>query len=176
MYTLRSDAEAPCRNHVKAYQFPVRAGQSASSPSRNARPSTPSPLRIVNQPQHTVMAAFAPPVHRDKFLYSSVLYADAGSDNHHPRASITELTALLRPEAPKAKKSKTSEITEPVRDPPWHFWTAQLIHYGLTATKDKNAAKIRLLGALNGGRLEVPAWILKLEVELKKNGRLRIGS
>lgn len=106
MYTLRSDAEAPCRNHVKAYQFPVRAGQSASSPSRNARPSTPSPLRIVNQPQHTVMAAFAPPVHRDKFLYSSVLYADAGSDNHHPRASITELTALLRPEAPKAKRAK----------------------------------------------------------------------
>ncbi|KAL1608666.1 hypothetical protein SLS59_001856 [Nothophoma quercina] len=114
------------------------------------------------------MATLAPPVHRDKFFYSSVLYADAGNDNHHPRAGVAELTALLRPEAPKAKKSKTPEITEPAKDPPWHFWTAQLIHYGLTSTKDKNAAKIRLLSALNGNRLEVPGWIQKLESEVKK--------
>jgi hypothetical protein len=114
------------------------------------------------------MAAFAPPVYRDKFFYSSILYADAGNDNHHPRANVVDLTALLRPEAPKTKKTKVAEVTEPVKDPPWHFWTAQLIHYGLTSTKDKNAAKIRLLSALNGNRLEVPGWIQRLEAEVKK--------
>ncbi|KAF2128457.1 hypothetical protein P153DRAFT_367594 [Dothidotthia symphoricarpi CBS 119687] len=116
------------------------------------------------------MSAFAPPVRRDNFLFSSILYADAGNDNHHPRASVTELTALLRPEAPKPnnKKSKAAEPAEPPRDPPWHFWTAQLLHYGQTSTKDKNAAKVRLLSSLNGARLEVPGWIVRLEAELKK--------
>lgn len=114
------------------------------------------------------MAAFAPPVHRDKFLYSSMLYADAENVNHHPRASIAELTSLLRPEAPKSKKTKAPEANGPAKDPPWHYWTAQLIHYGLTSTKDKNAAKIRLLSVLNGNRLEVPGWIDKLEADLKK--------
>jgi len=30
-----------------------------------------------------------------------------------------------------------------------HWYEAQLRHYGLPPTKDKNAAKVRLLGALN---------------------------
>ncbi|KAF3042083.1 hypothetical protein E8E11_008255 [Didymella keratinophila] len=113
------------------------------------------------------MAAFAPPVQRDKFLYGSVLYAEAGNNNRHPRASVAELTALLRPEAPQSKEAKTSTASHSSTDPPWHFWTAQLIHYGLTPTKDKNAAKIRLLSALNGGKLEVPGWIIRLETEVK---------
>jgi hypothetical protein len=49
-----------------------------------------------------------------------------------------------------------------------HRYAAQLIHYGLPVTKDKNGAKVRLLNALNQFKLEVPAWILKLEGELKK--------
>ena len=47
-------------------------------------------------------------------------------------------------------------------------YSTQLIHYGLPITKDKNAAKVRLLNALNQFKLEVPAWILKMEGELKK--------
>lgn len=35
-------------------------------------------------------------------------------------------------------------------------------------TKDKNTAKVRLLNAMNQFKLEVPAWILKLEGEMKK--------
>lgn len=35
-------------------------------------------------------------------------------------------------------------------------------------TKEKNTAKVRLLTALNQSKLEVPAWIVKLEGELKK--------
>lgn len=116
------------------------------------------------------MTTFAPPVRRDNFLFSSLLYADAGNENHHPRASVAELSALLRPDVskPSNKRGKPAEPAEPLKDPPWHFWTAQLLHYGQTSTKDKNAAKVRLLSALNGGRLEVPGWITRLEAELKK--------
>jgi hypothetical protein len=113
---------------------------------RAAGPSlkTPPPVLISLPPQLVlvIMATFAPPVQRDRFLYSSVLYADAGNDNRHPRASVAELTALLRPEAPKRKGTKTAAVAESATDRPWHFWTAQLIHYGLTSTKNKNAAKI----------------------------------
>jgi hypothetical protein len=38
----------------------------------------------------------------------------------------------------------------------------------LPTTKDKNAAKVRLLNALNSFKLEVPAWISKVESDLKK--------
>jgi hypothetical protein len=57
-----------------------------------------------------------------------------------------------------------------------HRYAAQLIHYGLPVTKDKNGAKVRLLNALNQFKLEVPAWILKLEVPawiLKLEGELK---
>lgn len=47
-------------------------------------------------------------------------------------------------------------------------YAAQLIHYGLPVTKDKNGAKVRLLNALNASKLEIPASVLKLEGELKK--------
>ncbi|KAF2750440.1 hypothetical protein M011DRAFT_474878 [Sporormia fimetaria CBS 119925] len=109
------------------------------------------------------MTTFAPPVRKGSFLYSSILYADAGSQNHHPRASVAELTALLRPEAPKLnKKLKIPQPPEILKD------------------QDKNAAKVRLLSALNEGRLEVPGWVTKVEGELKKeweteNRRLKKG-
>ncbi|KAJ4367048.1 hypothetical protein N0V83_007578 [Neocucurbitaria cava] len=121
------------------------------------------------------MSVFAPPTRRDTFLYSSLLYADAGNSNHHPRASVAELAALLRPEAPNLsssnKKRKSENTAAPpttTKDPPWHFWSAQLIHYGLAGTKDKNVAKVRLLDKLNQGQLEVPGWVGKVEAELKK--------
>ena len=43
-----------------------------------------------------------------------------------------------------------------------------MIHYGLPVTKDKNGAKVRLLTAMNQFKLEIPAWILKMEGEMKK--------
>ncbi|CAN9417913.1 unnamed protein product [Alternaria alternata] len=127
------------------------------------------------------MAAFAPPVRRGDFVYSSVLYADPGG-NHHTRASVAELAALLRPEAPNLyNKGKKPEVATPVKDQVWHFYAAQLIHYGLPVTKDKNAAKVRLLNAMNQFKLEIPAWISKLESELKaeweaENRKLKKGA
>jgi hypothetical protein len=115
------------------------------------------------------MSTFAPPARRGDLLYSSVLYADAGNANHHPRASAAELAALLRPEAPNLyNKGRKPDTSLPAKDPPWHFYSAQLIHYGLPVTKDKNGAKVRLLNAMNQFKLEVPAWVLKVEGELKK--------
>lgn len=122
------------------------------------------------------MAAFAPPVQRDEFLYSSGWSAEAGNNDRHPRASVTELTALLRPEVAQSKRAKMAIASSSSTDPPWHFWTAQLIHYGLQPTKDKNAAKIRLLSALNGDKLQVPGWITRLEMEMKKEWRPRTRS
>lgn len=116
--------------------------------------------------------AFAPPAQRGDFLFSSVLYADPGNNNRHPRASIAKLAGLLRPEAPNlySKGHKPATLST-ATDPPWHFYSAQLIHYGLPATKNKNAAKVRLLTAMNQFKLEVPTWILKLETELKNDWR-----
>jgi hypothetical protein len=115
------------------------------------------------------MAQFAAPILRGGFLYSSILYTDGGEHNYHSRATIEELTALLRPGAPKPdKRLKIQRPPDILKDQKGHWYTAQLIHYGLPVTKDKNAAKVRLLEALNERRLEVPAWVKKLEGELKK--------
>ncbi|CAO2649523.1 Nn.00g069080.m01.CDS01 [Neocucurbitaria sp. VM-36] len=115
------------------------------------------------------MSTFAPPTRRGDFLYSSLLYADAGNSNHHPRASAAELAALLRPEAPNLYTNRHQPtFSLPAKDPPWHFYSAQLIHYGLPVTKDKNTAKVRLLDALNQFKLEVPAWVGKVEGDLRK--------
>lgn len=106
------------------------------------------------------MADFASPVRRGNFIYHPILYAEVpmvGNGHRHPRASVSELAALLRPDGPTSAKDQV-----------WHYYSAQLIHYDLQSTKDKNAAKVRLLNALNNFKLEVPAWILKLEGELRK--------
>lgn len=139
---------------------------------------TKSPL---STPRTTIMTTpFAPPTRRGDFLYSSLLYADAGNANHHPRATVAELAALLRPEAPNLySKDRQPAPSTPAKDPPWHFYSAQLIHYGLPVTKDKNAAKVRLLNALNQFKLEVPAWVLGVEGELRRewegeNRRLKV--
>ncbi|KAK8175679.1 hypothetical protein IWX90DRAFT_118580 [Phyllosticta citrichinensis] len=106
------------------------------------------------------MANFAPPICRDGFVYHGQLFADVGNLNRHPRASIQDLNDLLRPSKP-AKDGQS-------KDQVGHWYFAQLRHYGLPTTKDKNAAKVRLLNALNGGQLQVPKDVKKLESQLKK--------
>lgn len=105
------------------------------------------------------MANFAPPISRDGFIYHGQLFADVGNLNRHPRASEAEIVALLRP--------KSSKVTSQ-KDQVGHYYIAQLKHYGLPPTKDKNAAKVRLLNALNEGKLKVPQDVKKLETALKK--------
>ncbi|KAK8255318.1 hypothetical protein HDK77DRAFT_29329 [Phyllosticta capitalensis] len=106
------------------------------------------------------MANFAPPISRDGFVYHGQLFADVGNLNRHPRASIQDLTELLRPNKP----TKDSQAKDQVG----HWYFAQLKHYGLPTTKDKNAAKVRLLKAINERQIEVPKDVKKLEGQLKK--------
>jgi hypothetical protein len=104
--------------------------------------------------------AFAPPVSRDGFTYHGVLFVESSNDNRHPRASAAELTDLLRPKLGQKLSAPKDQVA--------HWYEAQLVHYGLPRVKDKNAAKIRLLNAINAGGLAVPDSIKKLEVSMKK--------
>ncbi|KAL8941124.1 MAG: hypothetical protein Q9216_002423 [Gyalolechia sp. 2 TL-2023] len=106
--------------------------------------------------------AFAAPAVRDSFLYNGDLYVDVGNLNRHKRASIAEITEILRPDLKKPKNGA------PVKDPVGHWYEAQLIHYGLAPSKDKARAKMRLLENLNSSNLKVPASIATIESDLKK--------
>lgn len=105
--------------------------------------------------------SFASPVSRDGFHYNGDLHIEVGNLNRHKRASIPEITALLRPDL---KKSKAI----PTKDAVGHWYEAQLIHYGLPPSKDKARAKMRLLEALNNSTLVVPAGIKRLEESMRK--------
>lgn len=107
--------------------------------------------------------AFAPPISREGFYYNGDLYVEVGGLNRHKRASVSELTAILRPDLKKAKATP-----QPSKDPVGHWYEAQLIHYGLPPSKDKARAKMRLLEAVNTSNLAVPTGIMRLEESLRK--------
>lgn len=100
-----------------------------------------------------------PAVIRDNFVYNDAFFAQVDENKRHPRASVAELTSLLRPEA---------SSTPPAKDQVGHWYQAQLLHYGLPPSKDKNTAKVRLLQAINANTLSVPAHVTKLEKDMKK--------
>ncbi|KAL2012179.1 hypothetical protein VTN00DRAFT_4897 [Thermoascus crustaceus] len=101
-----------------------------------------------------------PPVSRDNFHYSNGdFYVASFNQNQHRRATIPELRALFHP--PPGQPPTT-------KDPPAHWYKAQLLHYGLQPSDNKGTAAKRLLDALNQGRLEVPVHLQRLERELKK--------
>ncbi|KAL9620817.1 MAG: hypothetical protein Q9160_004717 [Pyrenula sp. 1 TL-2023] len=54
------------------------------------------------------------------------------------------------------------------KDPPAHWYEAQLIHYGLPPSKNKGTAVKRLLDAVNSGNLSELKHITTLENSLKK--------
>jgi hypothetical protein len=100
-----------------------------------------------------------PAVVRDNFVYNDAFFAQVDENKRHPRASIAELTSLLRPEA---------SSTSPPEDQVGHWSQAQLLHYGPPPSKDKNTAKVRLLQAINANTLAVPVLVAKLEKDSKK--------
>ena len=106
--------------------------------------------------------AFAQPVVKDNFVYNGDLFVDVGNLNRHKRASVAELTEVLRPDLKKPKNGAT------VKDPVGHWYEAQLIHYGLPPSKDKARAKMRLLENLNQSKLNIPPQITAIETALKK--------
>ncbi|KAI4272652.1 MAG: hypothetical protein LQ337_005158 [Flavoplaca oasis] len=106
--------------------------------------------------------SFAQPVVKDNFVYNGDLFVDVGNLNRHKRASVAELTEVLRPDLKKPKNGAA------VKDPVGHWYEAQLIHYGLPPSKDKARAKMRLLENLNQSKLSVPPQIIAIETALKK--------
>lgn len=99
----------------------------------------------------------APEVKRGEFLYRDTLFVDLG-EKRHPRASASELKDLLLPKKGSA----------PAKDQVAHWYEAQLIHYGLPRTRDKNTAKVRLTTAVVSGALVVPTHISQMEAHMKK--------
>ncbi|PVH99868.1 hypothetical protein DM02DRAFT_413767 [Periconia macrospinosa] len=99
-------------------------------------------------------------IQKDVFSFEHVLLAEASNKTRHPRASVPELQAILRP---------TDAATHQPDKNVSHWWEAQLLHYGLKPSKTKAVAKTRLLDALNSSALAVPAEVVKLEGQLKKS-------
>ncbi|KAF2207565.1 hypothetical protein CERZMDRAFT_102247 [Cercospora zeae-maydis SCOH1-5] len=98
-----------------------------------------------------------PPVVRGEFVYRDVLLVDVGGElKRHPRASEAELKALLNGK-------------NVAKDQVGHWWEAQLIHYGLQRSKQKDTAKVRLSQALAQGKLKTqPPHLADMEAQMKK--------
>lgn len=100
--------------------------------------------------------SLAPPAVKDRFSYAGdSIYIEASGHNRHRRATIPELKAHFKG-------------TGDTKDPPAHWYEAQLLHYGLPPSKIKGTAKMRLFEAVNNGKMAVPAHIQKLEKDLMK--------
>ncbi|TKA30015.1 hypothetical protein B0A50_02734 [Salinomyces thailandicus] len=101
------------------------------------------------------MDSTIPPIVRGEFVYRDTLFVDAGGEGRrHPRASPSELKDLLNGKVPK--------------DQVGHWYEAQLIHYGLPRSKQKDTAKVRLQQALSQGKLKVPAHLGEMEAQMKR--------
>ncbi|KPI39478.1 uncharacterized protein AB675_4961 [Cyphellophora attinorum] len=98
-------------------------------------------------------------IRRGDFVYRDTLFIDLGQAKRHARASESELRRLLLPKRSSAPADK---------DQVAHYYEAQLLHYGLPRTKDKNLAKVRLTQALNMGSLKLPAWVSQTEKDMRK--------
>ena len=104
----------------------------------------------------STMEGSAASVVRGEFEYRDTLFVDVGGDGkRHPRASPAELKDLLNGKVAK--------------DQVGHWYEAQLIHYGLQRSKQKDTAKVRLQQALSQGKLKVPPHIADMESQMKKD-------
>ncbi|KAF2722864.1 hypothetical protein K431DRAFT_283375 [Polychaeton citri CBS 116435] len=90
------------------------------------------------------MTDFIPPVVDGDFFYqNSTLTVDVGGPlKRHARASPAEIEAYVSGKGVGGSGSK---------DQVAHWYEAQLVHYGLQRSKDKNTAKVRLLAVINDG-------------------------
>ncbi|KIW65037.1 hypothetical protein PV04_07324 [Phialophora macrospora] len=96
-------------------------------------------------------------VRNGDFFYRDTLFVDLGANKCHPRASAQDLKDLLLPKSGSAPKDQVA-----------HWYEAQLIHYGLPRSKDKNTAKVRLTNAIASKTLALPKEIVAMEGEMKK--------
>jgi hypothetical protein len=118
-------------------------------------------------------ARYAPPVSRDGFFHSGDSFYVEIEGHRHGRRDSTALFDLLTYTQPAPLLTKAGKVAKrqprPQKDPPGHFYSAQLLHYGLKPMKTKAAAKKQLLASYAANRsLVVPESIMKLEKTLQK--------
>jgi hypothetical protein len=102
------------------------------------------------------MDTSAPFIVRGEFVYHDALFVDVGGAlKRHARASPSELKTFVDGKAPNDRVA--------------HFYEAQLIHYGLQRSRDKNTASVRLQQALSQKKLVVPPHIVELEAQMRKD-------
>ena len=110
---------------------------------------------------------------RDRFIWHnntfSVMIPKANLSLLHARASPAQLKALLAPEVRRTRAGNVSNIQlEWPSKPPYDFWLAQLVHYGLDFHFDIEAAKRAVEVELRLRRLQVPKALADLERELRE--------
>lgn len=124
----------------------------------------------------------AVPITRDGVFFCSSAVSDTGfyvevedgyQKHRHARSEPGRLFMLLTYTPPPPVLTKAGDVAKrqppPHKDEPWHFYCAQLLHYGLKPLKTKAAAKNHLLAAFGTGRdLAVPEWIIQLKAELQE--------
>jgi hypothetical protein len=115
---------------------------------------------------------YAFPIVRDSFSCSGGELYVTIEGHHHERADPGSLHHLLTYTQPAPLLTKAGKVAKrqpaPHKDPPGHFYCAQLLHYGLKPMKTKEAAKKQLLTAFTAhGTLSVPKRIVKLEETLQ---------
>lgn len=111
---------------------------------------------------------FAPPVSSPPFSYSPALGLYVSVDhNTHTRSSSDRIRTLLNiGPGPALTKAGKPKVHQP-KDETGHFYTAQLLLYGLKPLSSKPAAKKALLAALQGaGGLVVSEKVRKIERDL----------
>ena len=117
-----------------------------------------------------------PAITRDGFSFKDDKFYVTVGYHTHTRKDAGELYALLTytpppPALTKAGKVAKRQPKDTHKDEEAHFYTAQLVHYGLKPLKTREPAKKHLLdafGGADGKSLEVPKAILELEVALRK--------
>ncbi|OJD11327.1 hypothetical protein AJ78_07879 [Emergomyces pasteurianus Ep9510] len=95
---------------------------------------------------------------------NNTLFISVSGNNQHRRAAIPELNELFS-HAPSSNAAK---------DPPAHWYEAQLRFYGLDVSKTKSVAKMRLFDAVRSGGLVVPGHIKDIEAKMEKEWKAEV--
>lgn len=133
--------------------IPSRKSQSALSHLSNPFAShTQSPSFST---PHPGIMALAAPISRNGFSFAGDSFSVTASGHVHRRCTMPELKAHFK-------------TLGSAKDHPAHWYEAQLLHYGLPPSKVKGTAKMRLMEAVNAGKVTVPAPLGALEREMKK--------
>src|SRR5258706_1213286 len=92
---------------------------------------------------------YAPHITRNGFTCVRDDFWVEGDPHKHPRKNAENLYSILTYTPPPPVLTKKGTVAKrqppPFKEPPAHFFTAQMAHYGLKPLKTKEPAKKKLL-------------------------------